>query len=61
MDVRVGDIVNMKKKHPCGADTWLVLRIGADFKLRCQGCGREVMGERRKFERQIRAIRRDTE
>ena len=61
MDVRVGDILTMKKKHPCGADTWLVLRIGADFKLRCQGCGREVMGERRKFERQIRSIRRDTE
>ncbi len=61
MDVRVGDILTMKKKHPCGADTWLVLRIGADFKLRCQGCGREVMGERRKFERQIRAIRRDAE
>jgi len=61
MDVRVGDILTMKKKHPCGADTWLVLRIGADFKLRCQGCGREVMGERRKFERQIRSIRRETE
>ena len=61
MDVRVGDILTMKKKHPCGADTWLVLRIGADFKLRCQGCGREVMGERRKFERQLRSIRRETE
>ena len=58
MDVRLGDILTMKKKHPCGADRWLVLRIGADFKLRCLGCGREVMGPRSKFEKQIRAISR---
>jgi len=49
----------MKKKHPCGAERWEVLRIGADFKLRCCGCGREVMGERRKFEKQIKKIERD--
>ena len=44
MDVRVGDILTMKKAHPCGEKRWQVLRIGADFKLRCLGCGREVMG-----------------
>ena len=58
MDIRVGDVLTMKKKHPCGADRWQVLRIGADFKLRCLGCGREVMGARSKFERQIRAVER---
>ena len=56
MDVQVGDVLTMKKKHPCGAERWEVLRIGADFRLRCTGCGREVMGERRKFEKQIRKI-----
>lgn len=56
MDIRVGDILTMKKPHPCGEKRWQVLRIGMDFKLRCLGCGHEVMGERRKFERNIRAI-----
>jgi hypothetical protein len=56
MDVRVGDVLVLKKKHPCGSECWEVLRIGADFKLRCTGCGHEVMGERRKFERQIKKI-----
>lgn len=58
MDIRVGDILTMKKPHPCGEKRWQVLRIGMDFKLRCLGCGHEVMGERRKFERNIRAITR---
>ena len=58
MDVRVGDVVTMKKPHPCGEKRWQVLRIGADFKLRCLGCGHEVMGARSKFEKQIRAIDR---
>ena len=43
MDIRVGDVLVLKKNHPCGACRWEVLRIGADFKLRCTGCGREVM------------------
>ena len=49
MDIQVGDILTMKKQHPCGEKRWEVLRIGADFKLRCLGCGREVMGPRAKF------------
>ena len=56
MDVRVGDVLAMKKQHPCGENRWQVLRIGADFKLRCLGCGREVMGARQKFEKQIKSI-----
>ena len=49
MDIQVGDILTMKKEHPCGSREWQVLRTGADFRLRCCGCGREVMGPRSKF------------
>ena len=59
MDVRLCDVLIMKKKHPCGSDRWEVLRIGADFKLRCLGCGREIMDTRQKFEKQIRDIKRN--
>ena len=58
MDVRVGDILVMKKNHPCGENKFLVLRSGMDFKLRCTGCGHEVMGARSKFEKNIRQVRR---
>ncbi len=58
MDVRVGDVVTMKKPHPCGEKRWLILRVGADFKLRCLGCGREVMNPRSKVEKNIKSIER---
>ncbi len=58
MDIQVGDILTMKKPHPCGSREWEVLRTGADFKLRCCGCGREFMGARAKLERSIREVRR---
>ena len=58
MDIQVGDILTMKKNHPCGSNLWEVLRIGADFKLRCRGCGHEVMGPRSKFEKNIKAVAR---
>lgn len=58
MDIQVGDILTMKKQHPCGEKRWEVLRIGADFKLRCLGCGREVFGPRVKFEKNVRNIER---
>ncbi len=58
MDIQVGDIVTMKKAHPCGSRDWQILRVGADFKLRCLGCGREVMGARSKYEKNIRQVRR---
>ncbi|MGM9521371.1 MAG: DUF951 domain-containing protein [Oscillospiraceae bacterium] len=58
MDVRVGDILTMKKPHPCGSKTWLVTRVGADFKMRCTGCGREVMNPRSKVEKNIKKIDR---
>lgn len=56
MDVRLGDILVMKKPHPCGSKEWLVLRTGMDFRLKCQGCGHEVLGARSKFEKNIREI-----
>lgn len=59
MDVKVGDILTMKKPHPCGSARWQVTRVGADFKLRCLGCGREIMNPRSKVERGIRRIERD--
>ena len=59
MDVRVGDVLVMKKKHPCGANEFEVLRSGMDFKLRCKGCEHEVMVPRRKAEKNIRKILRE--
>ena len=59
MDIRVGDRLTMKKAHPGGSAEWLVLRIGADFRLRCCGCGHEVMGPRSRFERNIRRVERE--
>ena len=59
MDVRVGDTLLMKKKHPCGSDRFAVLRIGAEFKIKCTGCGHEVMLERVKVEKNIKKIIRE--
>ena len=48
MDIAIGDILEMKKEHPCGSRRWEVLRVGMDFRLRCEGCGREMMIPRKK-------------
>lgn len=56
MDVRVSDILVMKKQHPCGGNRFLVLRSGMDFKIRCLGCGHEVMVARSKCEKNIKSI-----
>ncbi len=61
MDIRLGDVLTMKKPHPCGSRDWEVLRVGADFRLRCRGCGHEVMGPRAKFEKNVRHIARAEE
>ena len=62
MDIRVNDVLEMKKQHPCGGKTFLVLRSGMDFKLRCINCGREVMVPRVKAEKNIKKVtREDTE
>ena len=58
MDVRVGDTIQTKKPPPCGANTLEVLRVGMDFRIRCTGCGHEVMLPRAKIEKNIRKILR---
>lgn len=58
MDIRLQDILVMKKAHPCGSDRWQVLRTGADIKMRCLGCGHELMIPRFKIEKNIRAVQR---
>ena len=52
----VGDIITMKKPHPCGSKDWEVLRVGADFRLKCAGCGRQIMVARRLVEKNTRNI-----
>lgn len=52
----LGDVVRLRRAHPCGAQDWLVDRLGADIGLRCQGCGRHVLLERAALERRIRAF-----
>ena len=59
MDIRLNDILEMKKPHPCGSKTFLVLRVGMDFKLRCTTCSREVMVPRVKTEKHIKKVIRD--
>lgn len=59
MDIHVGDVLELKKQHPCGSRQWLVLRVGMDFKLRCAGCGHELMIPRAKAEKSIKKILRD--
>ena len=58
MDIRLNDILTMKKAHPCGEKRWVVLRTGADFRLKCLGCGHEVMTPRFKAEKNIRTVER---
>ena len=56
MDLQLHDILELKKDHPCGSRRWEVLRVGMDIKLKCLGCGREVMQPRRKVEKMIRKV-----
>ena len=56
MDLKLHQRVELKKAHPCGSRNWEVLRVGMDVKLRCQGCGHEVMAPRRKIEKSIKRI-----
>ena len=58
MDVRPGDILHMRKAHPCGEFRWLVLRSGMDFRLRCLTCGREVLTPRPNAEKNVKRIER---
>ncbi len=52
----IGDIVELKKKHPCGSAKWEILRTGADFRIKCLGCDHQLMLARVKFEKSIKTI-----
>ncbi len=56
MNVKVGDIAEMKKAHPCGNNQFLITRIGIDFRIKCCKCGREVMVPRVKVEKNIKKL-----
>ena len=61
MDILVGDVLELKKQHPCGSREWQVLRVGMDFKLKCAGCGHELMLPRSKAEKSVKKIKRNGE
>ncbi|MBR5578140.1 MAG: DUF951 domain-containing protein [Lachnospiraceae bacterium] len=61
MDIQVGDIITLKKQHPCGSKDWKVLRIGADFRLKCMGCEHQIMISRPQTEKNIRNLKRGEE
>ncbi|MDD7358150.1 MAG: DUF951 domain-containing protein [Eubacterium coprostanoligenes] len=61
MDIQIGDILTVKKPHPCGSKEFEVLRIGADFKIKCLGCGHLVTVARSKIEKNIRSVKRNEE
>ena len=56
MDIQVGDVIKLKKEHPCGSKEWEVLRIGADFRLKCIGCEHQIMISREIVEKNLREI-----
>lgn len=58
MDFEVKDIIKMKKPHPCGSYEWEVMRVGADFRLKCVGCGHEIMIARRIVEKNTKSIKK---
>jgi hypothetical protein len=54
----VGDIVKLKKQHPCGSYEWEILRVGADFRLKCTGCGHQIMLPRKNVEKSTKELRK---
>ena len=58
MDIQVGDVITLKKEHPCGSHDWQVLRTGADFRLKCEGCGHQVMMPRVQVEKFVKNVKK---
>jgi len=56
LDLQLGDVVRLKKKHPCGGDEWLVVRLGADIGIQCLKCQRRVLLDRSTLERRVKAV-----
>lgn len=59
MEIQLGDILVMKKNHPCGCNRWRVLRTGADIRMKCLGCGHELMTPRHKAVKNIRSVEKN--
>jgi hypothetical protein len=57
-EFQLGDVVQMKKGHPCGANEWEIIRMGMDIRMKCVGCGRSVLLPRRDFERNLKKVLR---
>ncbi len=53
---KLGQKVKMKKGHPCGSNVWKIIRIGMDFRIKCDGCGRSILMPRNQFERRVKEI-----
>jgi hypothetical protein len=58
MTYEVGDIVKLKKKHPCGSFEWEILRVGADFRLKCCGCSHQIMIPRKQVEKNTKDLKK---
>ena len=56
MQYQVGQVVQLKKTHPCGSDCWRIIRVGMDFRIKCVKCGRSVMLPRSRFERRVKRV-----
>lgn len=61
MVYEVGDVVKLKKPHPCGSHEWEILRVGADFRLKCMGCSHQVMMARPLVEKSVRGLKKKDE
>lgn len=61
MEFNIGDIIKLKKQHPCGSHEWEVLRVGMDFRLKCMGCGHQVMVPRKLVEKNVRGVKKAPE
>jgi len=56
MDIELGDVVRLRKKHPCGGDEWQVVKLGVDIRVKCLKCQRQILLERVTFERRVKAL-----
>ena len=61
LNYEVGDIVKLKKPHPCGSSEWEILRVGADFRLKCTGSGHQIMVARRLVEKNTKGLKKKDE
>ena len=57
----IGQVVQMKKSHPCGSDRWRIIRVGMDFRIKCLKCGRSVLLPRSRFEKRVKHVFPDEE